>query len=146
MCKACHGAIDGQHVAPHDFATLLAIGAFQGVLDVFDGTLYRQELRDREKAHLHHRIDAPAQARAHGDRVGIHRVNGQGLIDDVSLDLGAQVSEDLVCRKGGVEQERAARFDAFDHIHAVQQVELMAGDQVGRLDQIGRAQAAVGKA
>jgi hypothetical protein len=58
---------------------------------------------------------------------------------DAALDRGRQVLPQLVGRVRRVEQERAAVADVAEHVEAVEQPELVAGDEVGFLDQVGRA-------
>ena len=56
-----------------------------------------------------------------------------------ALDAAGQVIPDLVRPVRRVEQERRAVLGGLEHLGLAEQPELVAGDEVGVLDEVGRA-------
>ena len=112
----------------HRFAAL-AVGLLDALLDLVDGLVARQHAADGEEAGLHDGVDAPAHAGASGHFVGVDDVEAQLLLDDRLLGFTRQVIPHLVRPVDAVEQEDAARHGILEHVEALQEGELVAGDE-----------------
>ncbi len=135
--------IDGGVVLFDDRLAALAVGLGNRFLDLGDGPLARQQRHGRgpfdegEEARLHDGIDAPAHVGLVGHGVGIDNEEAQSLLDDASLGLLRQVVPHLIRPVGAVEEEGRSRLSQFEHVEALEEAELMAGDEVGAADQVG---------
>jgi hypothetical protein len=61
------------------------------------------------------------------------------------LDFARQAVPDRVGPERSVEQEDAAGLECLEHVEAVEEIELVAGDEGGTPDQVGRADRAAGR-
>ena len=77
--------------------------------------------------------------------IGVDHVELHLPLDDPLLDLAGQVVPDLVRAVGRVQQERRARRGVLDHVVAVEEDELMAGDEVRAPDQVASNGSAAGR-
>ena len=66
------------------------------------------------------------------------------MLDDLLLHLARQLLPDLVGGERRVQQEHRARRRVLEHVDLVQELELMAGDEAGAVDQIGASGSAAG--
>ena len=71
-----------------------------------------------------------------GHPVGVDHVELQLLVDDLLLHLAGQVVPDLVRPVGAVQQERRPGHGHRQHVDPLGEVELVAGDEVGLVDQV----------
>ncbi len=131
--------VHGGHVLLHDFLALAAVGLLDGVFDLLDGLLARQHAGEREEAGLHDGIDARAHAGGLGDADRVNHVELDLLLDQGLLGRPRELVPDLVHAVVRVEQERAAGHQVLEHVVAVQEDRLMAGDEIGLADQVDRA-------
>ena len=130
--------VDRLEVALHDLRAALAVGLVDRVLDLRDRLLARQDAGDREEAGLHDRVDPAAHARLARHRGRVDRVEADALVDQLLLHLARQLLPDLVGRVGRVQQEDRPLRRVFEHVDPFQELELMARDEPGLRDQIGR--------
>ncbi len=145
------GRIDGGKVLLHNGFAALAVGLLDGVLDLGDGLLARQDAADGEEGGLHDGVHAAAHAGLFGHIVAVDHVELELLLDDLLLDFHRQLVPDLIGPEQAVEQEDAAGLGIFEHLELLEEVELVAGhevglvgfDQVGGVDRLG-AEAQVG--
>ena len=132
-------AVDGGVVALDDGRAAASVGLLDRLLDERRGLAGRQRAGELEEAGLHHGVDAVAQARFVGDGVGVDDPELEVLVDQLLLHVARQVVPDLVCRVGAVQQEGGALAGEVEHLHALEQAELVAGQKVGLGDEIGGA-------
>ncbi len=71
--------------------------------------------------------------------VGVDGEEAELLLDDLLLHLARQVVPDRVRAVRRVEQEDGAGGGVLEHVDLVEELELVAGDEAGLLDQVGRA-------
>ena len=64
-------------------------------------------------------------------RITINDEKLQLLLDDRLLDRPRQVIPDLIRAKRRIQQERGTRLRRSENVHALQKLELVAGDEVG---------------
>ncbi len=121
----------------HRFAAL-AVGLFDGMLDLGDGFVARQHSADGKKARLHDRVDAPAHAGLLGDLVSVNHVESEFLVNDLFLHRARQVIPHLVRPVGAVEQKDRARLGRLKQVEPLQERELVARDEIRRADQVRR--------
>lgn len=132
------GGVHGGHVALHDLVALLAVALGDRLLDQLDRGVLGEHSGQGEEAHLHHGVDAAAEAGVprQGARVD-HRAL-ELLVDDRLLYLPRQVSPELVLGVRAVQQERRAFACGGEDVVALEQLELVTGDEIRVLDQIRR--------
>ena len=87
------------------------------------------------------RVPMPALRR---QCVGVDGEEAELLLDDLLLHLARQVVPDLVGREWGVQQERRARRRVLEHVDLVDELELVAGDEPGAIDEIRRSDRVAG--
>ena len=73
-----------------------------------------------------------------GDRLGVDDVELELLVDDLPLDLDRELLPDLVRAVGAVEQEGRPGLGELEHVDPLEEAELVAGHEVGVVDQVGR--------
>jgi len=122
----------------HDLAAL-AIGVANGLLDSFDCFVSGQHAGDRKEAGLHDGVDAAAHAGRPCNAHCIDDIESELLGDDLFLHLPREMIPDFVRSIGAGEQEGRAWLGFGQHLDALQEDPLVAGDEVGRLDQVGQA-------
>jgi hypothetical protein len=105
-----------------------------------------QQPADLEERGLHDRVDAPRETRGAGDGVRVDREDPRLPVEQDLLHVRGQVPPDLVGGEGGVEEHRAALAQRTEHVELRQQSELVAGDEVGPVDEVGRLDRGVGEA
>ncbi len=72
-------------------------------------------------------------------RYAVDDVKVQFLLDDLLLDGARQMLPDFVRTEGAVQQEHRAGLGQMQHVHSLQEGELMARDEAGLLDQVAGA-------
>ena len=131
--------IDDLAVPAHDLGPALAVGLLDRLLDVVDRFVARQHAGDREEAGLHDGVDARAHAGALGEVVGVDGEEAELLLDDLLLHLARQLVPDLVGGERRIQQERGAGRRVLEDVDLVDELELMAGDEAGAVDEVRRA-------
>ena len=134
------GAVYRLHVHGDDFFTLLAVGFADGFLNGCDGLIPGHHPGQGEEAHLHDGVDAVAHAGVARHLVGIDAVDLQPLVDDLLLQLLGQAYPGFLrVIKGGVDQEGGTGFGGLEQIQLFDEFPLVAGHEVGAVDQVGGA-------
>ena len=90
-----------------------------------------------EEAGLHHGVDAVAHADFFRHGEGVDHPQVDGLVDHLLLDVLGQLIPDLFGPVRRVEQERRPVLGELDDLGSLEQAELVAGDEVGAVDQVG---------
>ena len=130
--------VDRGVVHLHDVLALLAVGLLDGVLHVLHGVLDRDDVRQLEERGLHDRVGAVAQPQLLGLVHGVDDVELRLLPGELALELGGKVLLELLeCRPLRVEQERPALLEPGRDVVLMDVFLLVAGDEVGRVDEIG---------
>ena len=147
--KMREGLIYGGVISLNDCFAALAVSIRNGFLDRGDGLVARQHAADREEAGLHDGVDAAAHAGRARDGIAVDHEEAQFLLEDGFLHLPGNVLPDFVGAKGRVHQERGARFGGRQNVDAIEELELVAGDEIRFGDQVCgtnriRAEAEVG--
>ncbi len=106
LVEVCEGAVDRVVVELDDLVALLAVGLFDGVLDLGDRLVAGQDARDGEEAGLHDGVGAAAHAGLASHLGGVDAIDLEFEVDDRLLDLAREVLPDLVGRVGRVDAGR----------------------------------------
>ena len=117
-------------------AARVALG--DGVLDLRDRLLLGEHPRDGEEAGLEHRVNPSGETGLTGHPPGVDGVEGDPLGEELFLGLAGQRVPDLRRRDRGVEQEGRTRGRPCQHLGALDQPGVMAADEPGLLDEVGR--------
>ncbi len=129
--------VNGGVVHGNNFVARFAVALLDGILDLFQGSGQRDDVGDLEEGGLHDDVDAGAQAKLFTQLDGVDHVELQLLVDDLLLHFPGHLVPDLILLEGGAEQEGAARLGLGDHVVLLQEGEVVAGDEVGVVDQVG---------
>ncbi len=121
-----------------DRLAALRVGLLDEALDPGDRLVGRQDARELEEARLHDGVDPAAHAGLVGDGQRVDHPEVDLLVDEQLLDAARQVLPDLVGPVRGVEQEGRSVLGVLEHLGLAEQPELVAGDEVGVLDEVGR--------
>ncbi len=130
--------VDDLEVAANDVVPLVAVALLDGVLDAGDRLIARQDAGDGEEAGLQHGVDPVAEAPVAGDLGGVDHVEAQLLGEDLRLQRAGQVLPHLVRAVLDVEQEGRPGRGLSQHVDPSEKARLVAGDEVGRFDQVRR--------
>ena len=134
------GVVHRLEVLAHHFLALAGVGLLDRILDFLNRLVARQHLGNGEEAGLHDGVDARTHAIVAGHLLGIDAVDLQLSGDNLFLHRARHTIPGIFrFMRAGVEQHHRARRGPLKHIAAIEEVELMAADEVGRLHQIGRA-------
>ena len=125
-------------LADHVVALRLVAGDDR-LLDARDRLLARQHAGDREEARLQHGVDPSAQAGVARDLGGVDHVKAELPVQDLLLHRARQPVPYRFGSMRRVEQEGPTLDGEAQHVDPVQDGRLMTGDELGRLQQIRRA-------
>ena len=139
MSETLERVVDRGEVAGDDRLAALRVGLLDEALDPGDRLVRRQDAGELEEARLHDRVDPAAHPGLVGDRERVDHPEVDLLVDEQLLDAARQVIPDLVGPVRGVEQERRAVLRRLEHLGLAEQPELVAGNEVGVLDEVRRA-------
>ena len=131
------GGVDGLPVHLDDVHALLGKGLLGGLLDQLEGLVLGQDLAEGEEGGLHDRVDTATETDLLGDLERVDAVEADLLGDDRLLHVAGQRPEDVGGGVLGVEQEDAAVGDAVEHVEATDVGGVVAGHEVGLVDQVG---------
>ena len=81
----------------------------------------------------------PAMPASVATAIGVDHVEPDALADEVLLHRARQLVPDLVGTERAVEQEHRAVDRLAQHVDALDELELVAGDEPGALHEVGRA-------
>ena len=123
--------VDRIKIPFEDGFTAVAIGLFNGLLDGRDRFNARQDTADGEEAGLHDGVDAAAHAGITGYGVGVDDENPQAFLDDLLLEFPGQVIPHFGGSKRHIKQYVGPRNCPRQHVHAFEEWELVAADEVG---------------
>ena len=132
-------AVDRRLVALDDVGAALAVGLGDRRLDPLDRLLALEHARDREEACLKHRVGPPGEARIACDLRRVDHVELDLLGEDLLLNRARERVPDAVRGMSAVEQERRSRCRPIEHLGALEQPEVVAADEAGLRDEVGRA-------
>ena len=133
------GLIDRLEVLLHHLGTLALVGLLDGLLDLGDGLFRGQHTRDVEEAGLHDGVDTRPHAGLLGHLVGVDHVEAQLLVDDLLLHFLRQLVPHLVRPVHAVEQEHPTRLAVLQHVVALEERPLMAGQKLRLGDEVAGA-------
>ena len=85
---------------------------------------------------MHDGVHARAHARLASHLIGVNYVKLGLLGDQLRLDFTRQMVPNLVRPKRTIEQENAARNQGAEHVIALEENPLMAGHEVGLVNQV----------
>ena len=122
-----------------DGMALPAVGLDDGFVQVGDGVIEGDDAGQLEEGGLHEHIDASAEAEAHGDIHGVERVEADLLAGDGAAQGSRQMFFQIPVLPHAVQQEDAAFLDAPQQVVLVHIGLVVAGDEVGGVDEVGRA-------
>jgi len=133
--------VHGGEVLLDDHAPPLPVGLLDGRLDALDGLGLVEHAGQREEAGLQDGVDSRAEAGRAGRPLRVDDEEPEALVDDLPLGLHGQVIPHVLRPERAVQQERRTRRRELEHVLALQEPELVAGDEVrgSRTDQVGRA-------
>ena len=131
--------IHGGKVLLHHRFAALAVGLLDGLLDLLDRFVARQHAADGEEAGLHDGVDARAHAGFARHLVAVDHVELDLLAQHLLLRGLGQLVPDFGRGVGRVEQEDRARHGRFQHVHLLEEAEVVAGHKAGARDQVGGA-------
>ena len=120
----------------NDGVALLAVGFLNRVFNLRNRLVFRQNVGNGEETGLHNRIDALSHAGFAGNFNRVDAVEVQFLGNDFFLNFNRQVVPYLFGRIRRVQQKSGARFGNFQNVHLVHERELVAGNEVGLVDQV----------
>ena len=134
------GAVDGREVPLDDRPAAVAVGLLHRFLDLGDRLVRRQHAGELEEAGLHHGVDAVAHAHVLGDarrrRSPSSAISLSMICCCTSRGRWSHTSSGPY---GLLSRKVAPCLALVEHRHPLEQPELVAGDEVGVLDQVGRA-------
>ncbi len=106
------------------------------ILNGSNGLLFWQHAAQREEARLHHGVDPQAETGLVCHPISINDMEVELLLQDLLLGTARQLVPHLFRRVGAVQQEGGSVSSGSQYIELLDKVKLMAGDEVGRLDEI----------
>ena len=127
------------HVLPDDLFALAAVGVADGLANGLNGLIARQDFGDGKEAHLQDGVHAAAHAGIARHLVAVDHEEAGFLGNELLLHQPGQLVPDFFGAERAVQQERAAFDQRAEHVVALQEYPLVAGDEVRLGDQIGRA-------
>ena len=124
------GLVHSLHILLDDLFALAPVGVANRFADGFDRLLTRQHLRNGEEADLQDRIHAAAHAGIACDLIGIDHEQLRLLRDQLLLHDARQMVPDFLPTERAIEQERPTRHQCAQHVVALEEDPLVAGDKV----------------
>ena len=131
------GPIDRGEVALHHLLALAAVALLDRVLDRSDCLLDGQHAGEREEARLEGRVHAAGEPRLAGDTLRVDDMEAELLARDLLLHVTGQVPPGVDTVRAR-QQERRAGTCVLEYVEALEQPELVTGDEVGLFDQVRR--------
>ena len=131
--------VDGLQVHVHDLLALEPVGLLHSGLHVRHGILHGDDVRELEERRLQHHVRAVAETDRLRLPVRVDDVEVDVVVGDVLEDLTGDVLLQLALLPLAVEQEAAVRLELVDNVVFRQVRLVVAGDEVGAADIVGRA-------
>ncbi len=144
--QAADGYVDGVPVHLDDRVALLAVGLLGVGLHVFVGLLVGDDVGQLEERGLHGGVDAVAHAHGRGQGDGVDGVEAGLLLGQLALHGSGQLGLELLGAPGAVQQEHAANLQRGHHVVLGDIGRVVAGDEVGAVDQVGALDRGVAEA
>ena len=141
-----YALVNGGVVHINDFLAFLAIVRNNGVFQIFHGIFNGDNIGQFEECRLHDHVEPATQSDVLDNLDGIDRVELDMFLCQGPFHRSRQVLFQSGCIPDGVQQERAAVFDASQYIVFVYVGLLRARYEVGLIDQIGRRNRRLAKA
>ena len=138
LVQGVEGEVDGVEVALHDLFAALRVRRRDRLLDRADRALRRQHAGEREEARLEDRVHAAGEAGLTRDLARVDDVQPQLLREDVLLHVARQPVPDVVRAVRRVQEDRRSVGRDREDVHAPEEVELVARDELRALDEIRR--------
>ena len=111
-----------------------------GLADLLDHSGCRMpgldQVREREETRLQHDVDPTAETQRRGDAARIDRPDLQFELGDAGLHPGRKLVPDLVGRVRRVEEQGRPRRRHLEDVEFLEQIELMASDEAGLIDEV----------
>ncbi len=136
LVEAGERGVDGGVVALDDHVPELGVGGGDRGLDGGDRPVDGKHAAEGEEAGLQDGVHPATQSHLAGDAGGVDGVDRDVEVDDPLLGLARDAVPHLVCRVRAVEQEGGAVVCPLQDVELLQQAELVAGDELGLLDQV----------
>src|SRR6185369_17591933 len=96
-------------IPAHNLGSSLAVSLLDGLLDMSDGFVARQDAGNAEEAGLHDRVDAAAHAHLLRQRISIDGKETNALLDHLFLHLARQSVPNVAWVAGRVHEKDSAR-------------------------------------
>src|SRR5215475_17146 len=125
------GRVHRREIFANNTFAALAVRLLDSMFDRGDGVFAREHAADSKKAGLHDGVDALAHTGLPRHLITIDNVELQLLINDLPLYGTREVVPNLIRSISAVQEEGCARFGGLEHIDALKEGELMAGNEVG---------------
>ena len=138
-------AFDGGVVHLDDFFTLLGVRSGSSILHVLDGIFRGDDVGQFEEGALEHGVDPASQT---DFTAQLHTVDGVELdvvLSNVTLHLAGQFLIQFFAGPLTVEQEGAAGLNVADHVVLAHVRRIVASNEVGLVDEVGRSDGSVTK-
>ncbi len=131
------GLFHRAEVLPDDLLPLRPVGLLDRLLDGVDRLVARQHPRNGEEAGLHDGVDPRAHPRRLRDLVAVDDVEADLPVDDLPLHAPRDPVPDLLGAVGAVQEEGGPLHGVLEHVVALQEDELVAGDEIRLVHEIG---------
>ena len=138
LLEVFQGGIHGLEVHLHDLVAFVRIGFHNGILDLFNGFVFGQNSRNGKEAGLQNGVGPFAQIGFLGHLGSVDHVEFQLVLHDFFLDLHGQFIPHLCSRERRVQQKSASFLNVPEDVELFDKVELVAGDKISLVDQVGR--------
>ena len=144
--QAADGHVDGRPVHLDDLVALLGVALLGVGLHVLIRLVVGDDVGQLEERSLHDGVDAAAHADLLGQLDGVDGIEPGVLLRQQLLHGSGQLLLHLLGRPGAVEQEGAAVLQRGHHVVLGDIGRVVAGDEVGAVDQIGALDRVVAEA
>ncbi len=136
--QALHREVDGAQVHLDHLVTLAAVLLADRVLEELHGPLEGEHPGELEEGGLHDHVDAAAEPGGGGDADGVHVVKADLLAGYVAPHAGWEMPLHILHRvPGGVQQKGPTLLDPLQKVVDLHVGRFLAGDEVGRVDEVG---------
>ena len=129
-------SINSAVVHVNDFLAFLAIALDDGVFQVFNSVIDRNDLSECEECSLHDHVDTSAEAESPADSVTVQGVEFNMVLSDSAFDASRKFFFQFFVGPGAVQHECAAFFDTAEDVKAFYIGLTMASDVVSCVDEV----------
>ena len=110
--------IDSSIILVHDLLPAFAISFFDGLFNVFDRFIWRENAADREEAGLQNCINPSAHPRGFGNPVTIHNIEFEPLTDNMFFCLAGKMIPYFFWAVGAIKEERASWGSPLENVQS----------------------------